>query len=197
MPKPKPWENSTTLKEYGPVDEGPLANAEPSRYAQRLAGKEARGYTAQEIAKREAFIREFVKDWSVKNAAIRAGIPAAGASKQGSELMNEKYVQKRINEYIESIDEEVLIDRKKVIVGLMKEATNFGPGSSSNARVQAWKVLGKYLGMEITNVNVDITHKGNVMIIPGVGSDGRVIDAEEWSAVAAESQHALKKDVRE
>jgi len=195
MPVPKPWE--TVQKSYGPVEEGPLARAEPSNYAKRLQGKEERGYTAQEIAKREAFIREFVKDWSVKNAAIRAGISPQSASKQGSELMNERYVQLRINEYIEELDEDTLIDRKKVIIGLMKEATNFGPGGSSNARVSAWKTLGKYLGMEITNVNVDVTHKGNVMIIPGTQSDGHVIDADEWSSTASQSQQQLKSTVRD
>lgn len=183
-------------KRIQPPEDTPFEEMAHSTYAEQLRRRNERAYRPNEIAFREMFVREFVKDWHQTRAAIRAGVKPSTASAKAAALMQEEYVLRRIYDFIESVDEETLLTRKKVIVGLMNEANDFAMGSSHGARVNAWKTLGKYMGMEITRVEGEVTHKGNVMVIPS-SPTGDTFDAESWEEAASQAQQELKKVVRE
>jgi len=184
------------IKRYQPPEDTPFEEMAHSTYAEQLRRRNERAYRPNEIAFREVFIREFVKDWHQTRAAIRAGVKPGNASAKASALLQEEYVLRRLNEYIETIDEEALLTRKKVIIGLMNEANDFSMGSSHGARVNAWKTLGKYMGMEITKVESEVTHKGNVMVIPA-SPTGETYDAESWEEASMMAQQRLKEQVRD
>lgn len=184
------------IKRYQAPEDTPFQEMAHSTYAEQLRKRNERAYRPNEIAFREMFVREFVKDWHQTRAAIRAGVKPSNASAKATALMQEEYVLRRINEYIESVDEEALLTRKKVIVGLMNEANDYSMGSSHGARVNAWKTLGKYMGMEITKVEAEVTHKGNVMVIPA-SPTGETYDADSWEEAASQAQEELKRVVRD
>ncbi len=148
-----------------------------------LAG--AMGQTA--LFKRERFVMEYLKDFSIKKAAIRTGCAAHSASQQGHAILNEPYVQRRLLQVLEDMEESDLLTRKDVILGLLVEART---AESDAARVAAWSKLSKIKGMEVDLVKGHFEHLHHVMEVP---IERGVVDWEEAAVVA---QDALKAEVR-
>lgn len=139
--------------------------------------------------RRDAFIAEYLVDWSGPMAWIRSGGSPNSAAKMAYELLREPYVTRKIRECIDSLEEAKIINRNRILAGLVREANYQGIGASHGARVSAYSVLAKILGMEAAS-KVEVDHKGGVMLVPFTPS------VDEWERNAIEAQATLKTDVR-
>jgi hypothetical protein len=115
--------------------------------------------TPQEMALRDAFVREYLKDYHATKAAIRLGYKSGIAGEYAARFMNEPYVLRRIAD-TESNNGNVLDSIKS---GLLREAHFNGPGSSHGARVSAYTQLSRIEGMDksatpVTNINQVMVH---------------------------------------
>jgi len=138
----------------------------------------------------ERFVQEYVKDFRAKEAAMRMGLSEGYASQFANATLKLSYTLRIIREWLERVDEEVLVDRRRIILGLMHEAQYYGQGSSHAARVAAWAKLAKLTGMEIDRVQAEVTFH-HVMRVPE-----RSLDVSAWEEQASAEQAQLKHDVR-
>lgn len=97
--------------------------------------------------KQAAFVREYLIDLNATQAAIRAGYSEKTAYSQGQRLLKHVEIQKRLQEGKDKRAERTELTADMVIEGILKEATREGEGSSHGARVSAWALLAKHLGM--------------------------------------------------
>jgi hypothetical protein len=162
-----------------------------SKVTKRLKRRTEENLTLKMKVKRDVFITEFLRDWNGPMAAIRMGESADNAPKIARQYLREPYVAKRIWEVVDAMDEAELINRKRVLGGLIREANFQGIGASHGARVSAWGKLANILGMEQENINVkgEVEVRGGVMIVP-------VSSPADWERLAENSQKRLKEDVR-
>lgn len=141
--------------------------------------------------KRDKYIFAIVMGYPKRQAAMMAGFAERSATKQGSQLFHEPYVQTQIHLLREKISEERLTSRKEVIAGLLSEARNDGPDSKQSARVAAWAHVAKICGYEKpAQATIDVVHRGGVMLVPMPTSH------EDWEQAAANAQKQLRDDVR-
>ena len=105
-------------------------------------------------AKQDCFVQEYLIDLNATQAAIRAGYSPKTAEVQGSRLLANAKVREAVDIGKEARSERTGITQDEVIAGLKKEATLEGDGSSQSARVAAWGLLGKHLGIFTDNLNV-------------------------------------------
>lgn len=98
-------------------------------------------------ARQEAFCREYVIDLNATQAAIRAGYSEKGATVRGSELLAIRKVADRVAELSGVKAERAALDAQTVLEGLLMEARGEGPDTASSARLRAWELVGKHLGM--------------------------------------------------
>lgn len=140
----------------------------------------------------DRFVYEYLHDFNSSMAFIRAGGTAAHATTGGPESLRTAYVQTQLRNVTEMVDEEKLVTRGEVIMGIKKEAHYFGDDGSSSARVRAWGMLAKIKGMDVPKAPelVNDLPPGGVMEVPMIASPA------EWAEQAVESQLALKNDVR-
>lgn len=138
----------------------------------------------------DIFLSEYLKDFSAPNAWVRAGGKVNSSTRQSYEALRTQYCQVRLQAIIESIEEEMLLTDKDIILGIKKEALSFGEGTSQTGRVAAWKLLAQLKGKLVKKTEVDNRHSGGVMLIPVHAT------TEEWEQVAQASQEQLKHDVR-
>lgn len=97
--------------------------------------------------KQKRFVEEYLIDLNATQAAIRAGYSENSAMEQGYQLLQKTSVQHAIQQAQHKRSKRTEISQDDVIKGLMLEATREGEGSSHSARVSAWSLLGKHLGM--------------------------------------------------
>ncbi len=93
------------------------------------------------------FVEEYLIDLNATQAAIRARYSEKRASEIGYQLLQKTTVLEAIQKAQSKLSEACLVTQKMVIDGLKAEATLTGEGSSHSARVSAWGMLGKHLGM--------------------------------------------------
>lgn len=180
-----PWEKA---KKKRPAS-GPSAKSDSSGNTKRLENRTEENLSESAKLKRDRFIVEYLKDFNQTRAATRAGFAARSAAKKGSELIREPYVQQKIQEKLDELEEDAIVTRKHVMVGLVREANLEGRGSVHIARVNAWGKLAKILGMEIQKT--ENTHRiSGVMEVPMAKS------IAEWEGYATGSQQQLKDEVR-
>lgn len=149
--------------------------------------------TTSEMALRDKFVKEYLKDYDAYAACIRIGYAAAFAKEFCVRFMQETYVLNKIKQVEIAPPEEDLdetVQRRKVYASLWREANTFGLGSSQSARVAALAKLSAFLGMDApTRSQQELTGKdgqplgAGVLVIPGV------MTAEQW-AEQAEAQQA-------
>lgn len=142
---------------------------------------------------RDKFVSEYLLDYDQTAAAIRVGFAASFAQTYAEKFMTEPYVRKKITEMQNALAEdeklEAELDRRRIRAGLMREAHYRGPGSSHAARVAALGKLASIRDMDAPlKVKSDVTHRGGVMMVPGIAS------LEEWEKAAQASQGDLQKD---
>jgi hypothetical protein len=97
--------------------------------------------------KQRRFAEEYLVDLNATQAAIRAGYSAATAGQIGYENLTKPEVQVAVWQAQAARSERVKITQDDVLRGLHREATLCGEGASHAARVSAWGLLGKHLGM--------------------------------------------------
>lgn len=101
------------------------------------------------------FVREYLIDLNALQAAIRAGYSVATAGQIGSKLLKNVEVQAAVARGQASIAKRTNLTQTMVVEGLLKEARNEGKGGSASARVSAWGLLAKHLGMLVERLKVD------------------------------------------
>lgn len=104
--------------------------------------------------KQKRFVEEYLIDLNATQAAIRAGYSENSAMEQGYQLLQKTSVQHAIQQAQSKRAKRTEISQDDVIKGLMLEATREGEGSSHSARVSAWSLLGKHLGMFKDRVDI-------------------------------------------
>lgn len=159
--------------------------------AKRIAKRTENRMTPEMKEKRDKYVFAIVMGYPKRQAAMMAGFSERSATKQGSQLFFEPYVQDQIRKLREKIDEEKLVSRKEVIAGLLAEARNDGPDSKQSARVTAWSQVAKIMGYEKpVKVEAEVVHRGGVMLVPMPANH------QDWEQAAAAAQGKLKQDVR-
>jgi len=93
------------------------------------------------------FVDEYLVDLNATQAAIRAGYSARTANEQGPRLLVNVRIATAIQIAQEVRSQRVLIAQDDVLRGLHREATRMGDGSSHSARVAAWGLIARHLGM--------------------------------------------------
>lgn len=140
-------------------------------------------------AARDKFIDAYYPEQNAVMAVIRSGGASSTAAKKAHEYMREPYVQQRLHEIQDFLKREQIVTVNRVLIGLMREANYFGPGTSHGARVSAYSKLASILGMDAPQKHqVQVT--GGVMLIP------MTKNLDDWEVVAEEKQKLLKADVR-
>jgi hypothetical protein len=148
--------------------------------------------TPKEQVLRDVFVKEYLVDYNAELACIRVGFNKQHASIYSSKFMDEPYVQRKITEltYKAPEDEEDEEQKdKRLVLSVLREASQIGPYSS---RVAAASKMASILGLDKPVANLlEITHKGGVMKVPGVG------DIDIWENEAMTAQEQLIKEAQE
>lgn len=97
--------------------------------------------------KQQRFVDEYLIDLNATQAAIRAGYSPRTAKQQGQRLLTNADVAAAVERARALRSERCELTQDYVVKGLMCEAELTGEGSSHSARVQAYHLLGKHLGM--------------------------------------------------
>jgi len=108
--------------------------------------------------KQERFVNEYIIDLNATAAATRAEYKQP--NKQGPRLLVNVGVQAAIQAALARRTERVEITQDMVVNGLHTEAERTGDGASHAARVSAWGLLGKHVGM----FKEQIEHSGTVKV---------------------------------
>ena len=98
--------------------------------------------------RQQRFVYEYLLDLNATQAAVRAGYSARTAEQQGPpRLLGNVEIVEAVKAAQQSRSDRVQITQDDVLRGLRREATLTGNGSSHAARVSAWGLIGKHLGM--------------------------------------------------
>ena len=97
--------------------------------------------------KQRRFVDEYLVDLNATQAAVRAGYSARTANEQGARLLANVGIATAIQTAQEARSERLQLSQDDVLRGLHREATWMGDGSSHSARVSAWGLIAKHLGM--------------------------------------------------
>ena len=100
--------------------------------------------------KRALFVQEYMLDLNGAGAYKRAGYRAKndhGAAVEAGRLLTNPDIAKAVEVGKAERSKRVEIDADMVLGGLLREAKREGTGSSHSARVQAWGLLGRHLGI--------------------------------------------------
>lgn len=144
-----------------------------------------------------AFVTEYMIDFNPKLACIRMGYMDEEADQASKAFWNRPYVQQEIARRCmtpKTPDEKKVtatIDEERIKAALMREAHNYGPGSSHAARVNALSRLCSIYGLDAPKtINSNVNHTGNVLMVP------EMADLDSWEKKALESQTSLVSNVR-
>lgn len=151
--------------------------------------------TEEQKKLRDRFVEQYMIDFEPVGAAIRVGYAKLYAKEYAQKFMDEPYVRQAIARKMVAASEDEKTedneDKRRVRKLLIREATNYGPGSSHAARVAALGKLASVFGMEApTKSHHEHNHRGGVMAVPGIAGP------QEWEDAAVASQKKLATDVR-
>jgi hypothetical protein len=97
--------------------------------------------------RQQRFVDEYLVDLNATQAAIRAGYSTHTAEQQGPRLLGNVEIAEAVQSAQAVRSARVHISQDDVLSGLHREATLTGAGSTHAARVSAWGLIGKHLGM--------------------------------------------------
>lgn len=112
-----------------------------------------RGLTPRQAA----FVREYLVDNNGAQAAIRAGYSPDAAKEQAARLLTNVNVKAALDEAMAARAARVEVTADMVLAGLLKEATRETGPVSQGAKVRAWELLGKHLGMMTDRSKVEVS----------------------------------------
>lgn len=142
------------------------------------------GLTPGEMHARDKFVEQYLIDYDAYKACLRCGYLEAYAKERSVTLMADPYVawalQKRQDTHAEDAD----VLKNRVVQGLVREANNYGEGSSHTARVTALKQLAEIYGVEAKKGQGN--NPGGVMIVPAISN------VDDWESAAVQQQEDLK-----
>lgn len=146
-------------------------------------------------ALRDKFVIQYLVDFDPLAAAIRVGFAKSYAKEYAEQFMDETYVRNKIVQMQMSKAFEPRVEedetKRKIRTMLMREAQDYGPGSSHSARVAALGKLMSLYGMDApVKSAVEHSMRGGVMRIPATPS------LNDWEEAAIDSQTKLAEDVR-
>lgn len=164
-----------------------------SKNSQRIARMEDDNLTDKQIRFVEDFVTHYLKCFDAPQAYLMAGGSIASVGTKAYEVLRWPAVQQRLEKVVSEMEEEELLTRKDILVGLKKEANYHGHDSSHGARIRAWMGLARIKKMDVQVTESTHTVKGGVMLIPVV-PQAETIDG--WAQVVTEEQARLKEEVR-
>lgn len=122
--------------------------------------------------RKEAFVKEYLKDMDSKAAAIRAGYKKTTAERASNSILNDPRVRDAINKELEKRAENEKLSVQLVIKAFLRIAKEAeSEGSYSNA-LRAWENIARYLGMFVERSESVISMEDRV------GSDAKQTTAE-------------------
>lgn len=163
--------------------------------ASQKAARQAEGRSpAEKQLMWSRFASEYLRDYNCELAYIRACAvigkkPGKNPYRKGYDMVRQPFVQALIKEVVDALNEEELVTRKDVVLGLWKEANNHDEDANGGSRVRALMGLARIKQMDTKTVKKEVAVQ-NVMRVPIPP------DNDAWAAAASESQRALKEDVR-
>lgn len=110
--------------------------------------------------KQQRFVEEYLLDLNATQAAIRAGYSERTAKEMGAENLTKPHVAAAVKAAMDKRSDSTGIDAAFVLKGLRDEATFRGEGASHSARVQAFGLLARHLGLLNDKLKVEHTGKG-------------------------------------
>lgn len=161
--------------------------------SKRIAKKTEDRLKPAEINMVNEFVRHYLRSFDAPMAYVMAGGNPSSATVTAYEILRWPAVQERMAIALEELEEEQLLTRKDILVGLKKEANYHGHDSSHGSRVRAWMGLARIKKMDIQVTENHHTVRGGVMLIP-VADHTNTIDG--WAQVVSEDQARLKEEVR-
>src|SRR5215469_15321444 len=97
--------------------------------------------------KQRQFVDEYLVDLNATQAAVRVGYKAGHARQMAAENLSKPVIADAIAAAQLARSNRVQITQDDVLRGLHREATWMGDGSSHSARIAAWSLIAKHLGM--------------------------------------------------
>jgi len=119
--------------------------------------------------KQEAFCREYVVDLNATAAAIRAGYAESGAQVQGSRLLSNVIVQRKVNELTREKFAATGINAEMVLARLRDIA--YDDSARQSDQIRALELLGKHLQLFIERHEIDM-HASVIEIDWSASGDG-------------------------
>lgn len=107
--------------------------------------------------KQAAFVQEYLKDLNGTQAAIKAGYSEKTAAEQASRLLSNVKVQEAVTKGREKLAARAEVTAERVLNGLLAEATADDGPTCKTARVKAWELLGKHLGLMTDRSKVEVS----------------------------------------
>lgn len=151
-----------------------------------------------EMALRDRFVKEYCTDYDAFRACIRLGYAMAYAKEYSLMFLTEAYVLNKIKETETKPEDEYdeVIQKKKIVSALWREANNQGAGSSQSARVAALSKLSAFYGMDApTRSQSELTGKDGKPLGEGVFVVPGLVTAEAWAEAAEKQQEELVRPV--
>jgi hypothetical protein len=118
--------------------------------------------------KQAAFVQEYLKDLNATQAAIRAGYSEKTAAEQASRLLSNVKVQEAVTKGREKLAHKVEVTTERVLGGLLAEATADDGPMCKGARVKAWELLGKHLGLLTDRSKVEVSGDVSALLAASV-----------------------------
>jgi hypothetical protein len=142
----------------------------------------------------DRFVVQYLVDYDAYKACIRIGYMPAYAKEYSVRFMNQPYVLNKVKE-VETTPEteyDEVLQKKKIVSALWREANNQGAGSSQSARVAALSKLSAFYGMDApTRSQSELTGKDGQPLGQGVFVIPGLVSAEDWAAQAEKQQAEL------
>ena len=118
--------------------------------------------------KQAAFVMEYLKDLNATQAAIRAGYSEKTAAEQASRLLSNVKVQAAVTKGREKLAAKVEVTTERVLGGLLAEAMADDGPMCKGARVKAWELLGKHLGLLTDRSKVEVSGDVSALLAASV-----------------------------
>lgn len=160
--------------------------------------EKTRSIAPEAVFKRQEFAKAYLIDFDPTMAALRCGLADPedpdGARATGWYYFRQPETLAAIQAFSATIENDKIVSRERVLMGLLEEANYRGIGSSHSARVAAWGRLAQMIGAEKPadpNAPDPTKVRGGVMLIPMAQS------IEHWEEAATKAQGELKATVRQ
>jgi len=138
----------------------------------------------------DRFVEEYIFDFDAVKACQRLGYAPEVAEQQARLIMRDPGTHGKLRGAME----EGALDCRlpnRVVSMLIREANDYGEGSTGASRVSALRQLASILGMDnLPQKQKDLeseTIDGSIMLLP------EIADVTDWEEVATEAQEGLKQ----